>query len=151
MSDKSWLVTCCNELGGLLEFNPQTGESEKLLDENCRGIAKYNEYYVLATTSAGLMLLDNKFRVIRAGGRPLLDYHGVAVGGDFAYVVETHRNTIGIFRLPDLEKVREIRLFHEERDVLHMNDLFIVGDRLLISMFSFDSFWRDQNDWPQGA
>ncbi len=97
--DKKWLVTCCNDLGGLFKVNPQTGEYQKLLGENCRGIVRYIDHYVLATTSSGLLLLDNQFQVISTDKRPLLDYHGVAISKNFAYVVETHRNAIGIFRL----------------------------------------------------
>jgi hypothetical protein len=76
--DKKWLVTCCNQSGGLFKVNPRTGEYEKLLSGDCRGIAKYNDQHVMATTNAGLLLLDNQFRVINSNKQPL-DYHGVAM------------------------------------------------------------------------
>jgi hypothetical protein len=149
--DKIWLVTCCNELGGLFKFNPRTDEYKKLLEEDCRGIARYKDHYVLATTSSGLMLLDKKCRVISTNKRPFLDYHGVAISKNFAYVVETHRNAIGIYQLPELVKVHDMQLFPEEEDILHMNDLFIYKGRLFISMFSLDGHWRPQKEKASGG
>ncbi|QYR22308.1 hypothetical protein KZ483_04755 [Paenibacillus sp. sptzw28] len=148
--DKKWLVTCCNQLGGLFKLDPKTGEYEKLLGEDCRGIAKYNNQYVLATTSSGLLLLDNHFQVIHSN-KLALDYHGVAVDRNVAYVVETHRNAIGMYLLPGFQKVNDIKLFPEETDVLHLNDLFIQGDRLFVSMFCLNGPWRPQKERPSGG
>lgn len=148
---KKWLVSCCNALGGLFKVDPNTEEYEKLLDEDCRGIARYKDHYVLATTSSGLILLDNKFHVISTDRTTSLDYHGVAVVKNLAYVVETHRNAIGIYRLPDFKKIQDMQLFPLEGDVLHMNDLFIQRDRLFVSMFSLDGPWQLQTEKPSGG
>jgi hypothetical protein len=134
----------------LFKVNPRTGEYEKLLSGDCRGIAKYNDQYIMATTNAGLMLLDNQFRVINSNRQPL-DYHGVAIDRNLAYVVESHRNAIGVYLLPDFQKVNDIQLFPQEADILHVNDLFIDGDRLFVSMFSLKSPWRPLKDRPSGG
>lgn len=121
----------------------------KLLTNNCRGIAPYKEHFVLATYDE-LNLLDANGRVrLRTEGASI-DYHGVFIHRNQAYVVETGTNTIGIYDPLKLNREGEIRFFGENRDVLHMNDLWIKGNRLFVSMFSLEGEWRSL-EMPSGV
>lgn len=144
-SNCSLLVTCCNSDGGLYLINltKKSYSQVKLLDGDFRGIGKYNENYVIATDTQGIILLDNDFKVINSTNyNDAPDYHGLTIHNNNAYVVETRRNTIGIYNLPDLDRVDEIRMSMEENDVFHVNDLIIKDDNLFLSMFSNYGEWR---------
>jgi hypothetical protein len=95
--------------------------------------------------------MNRKFNILKANQLTDLDYHGIAIKDDLAYVVETRRNAIGVYRLPDLEKVKDIKMHEAEHDVLHVNDLHIDGNRLFVSMFSLGDAWRPDKDKPTGG
>lgn len=115
---------------------------EKRLEGHFTGIARYGAMYVLATQVSQLLLLDDRFQTVEM--RIIHeDFHGVSVQGDKAYLVETGKNAIGVYQLPALTKVDEIRITQADEDVNHVNDLFIAGDRLLLSMFSLSCPWRE--------
>ncbi|TYR81534.1 DUF4915 domain-containing protein [Priestia megaterium] len=142
IDDCQLLITCCNQEGGLYFADFKNGEHtlQKVLNVECRGIAKYQGSFVVASTNA-ILVLNEQFDVIQTKKlTERLDLHGVAVYGDCAYVVETKRNSIGIYDLQNnLNKVDEIKFSPKDEDVFHMNDLFIYGDTLYLSMFSYST------------
>lgn len=145
--DTSLLVTCCNNNGGLflIVFSENEHTYKKIIDGDCRGIAKYPEGYVLASNEHGILLLNNEFEVLnRYIPGKLMDYHGVAVNNDKAYIVESALNTIGVFALPTLERIEEIVMDDAQEDILHINDIFIWDNQMYLSMFSFSGNWREK-------
>jgi hypothetical protein len=153
VKDCQLLITCCNQNGGLflINFHEQQYEVKKILDGEFRGIAKFGNCYVLVSGSNGIFILDKTFNIInhkQIAGK--LDFHGVSVYKDRAYIVETKTNSIGIYDLQEnIEKIDEIKLSNENHNVCHVNDLFIKKDILYVSMFSKPSiinkkfFWRN--------
>lgn len=142
------LVTCCNYAGGLyrITFTEQSYEIERLLYEDCRGIARYNDSFIVASVTNGILLLDlnSLSEINRNQPEEDLDFHGVTVHDGRAYVVETSRNTVGIYSLPDLARVDEIRISKEDTDINHVNDICIVDGSMYLTMFSDLGDWRSR-------
>lgn len=140
------LVSCCNVNGGLyvIAFSESRFSYKKIIDGDCRGLARYGDGFVVPTNTYGILLLDHAFKII-SQYKPdsFKDYHGVAVEGDYAYIVETSINTIGKFKLPELERVGEYVLDPRMEDICHVNDIFIDENKVYLSMFSYDKKWRD--------
>lgn len=140
IKDCQLLVTCCNQNGGLflIKLHDRQYEVKKIMDGEFRGIAKSGDFYVLVSGSKGIFILDKSFNVInhkQLTGK--LDFHGVSVNKDKAYIVETKTNSIGVYDLQEnIEKIDEIRFSNENHDVYHVNDLCITNDILYLSMFS---------------
>lgn len=145
------LVTCCNQLGGLFRLNAYTGEYVKLLDEDCRGLAAYRSGIIVATNSSGIMILDHQGNVLQCNKLLEKDYHGIALNGNHALVVETAINAIGIYELPTLNRIGEYRMNPANSDILHINDLFIHENKMYVSMFSLEGSWRETQHLPSGG
>jgi hypothetical protein len=137
------VVTCCNDQGGLYSIRCMDGNYHirKILDDNCRGISRYGSSFVLATATT-VQLLDMSWNVIRTVQMKGADFHGVCITKHYVYVVDTNRNAVLIFQLPDLELKGQIKLHIAEHDKIHINDLYISGNRLFVSMFSHRRQWR---------
>lgn len=137
------LVSCCNQKGGLylVHFKDQQYELKKVLNVECRGIAKYGSSFVVISNYHGVFILDKNLKVIKKKALSTeLDLHGIAINNDKAYIVETKTNSIGIYDLKnDFERIDEIRFSPKNDDVCHVNDLYIANDKLYISMFSYPS------------
>ncbi|MDQ7790963.1 MAG: DUF4915 domain-containing protein [Clostridia bacterium] len=144
--DCTVLVTCCNLAGGLyrITFKEQSYTIDRILYEDCRGIAQYNDNYVLASSTNGILLLNNNlYETKRNQPEADLDFHGVAVHDGKAYIVETSRNTIGIYSLPDLIRIGEINISPEETNTKHINDICIINKSIYLTMFCKHGEWRE--------
>jgi hypothetical protein len=147
--DCSVLVSCCNQRGGLYQITIKNQDYtiKKLLDIECRGIAKYNNKYIIASNVKGLFILDENFQIIQH--RDLdkeLDIHGMAVYSDKVFLVETKTNSIGIYDLNNqLRRIDEIRFSSENYDTCHVNDIYIHKDKLFVSMFHHPSSFLNKN------
>lgn len=134
------LITCCNQDGGLyiVSFKDGTHSSEKILNIECRGIAKYKDYFIVVSTNE-ILILNEKLDVIQTKKiSEMLDLHGVAIYKDYAFIVETAKNSIGIYDLKkNIDRVDAIKLSPENHDTCHINDIFIQNDKAYISMFSY--------------
>lgn len=145
----SLLISCCNAeyTEGLyqLDFVNQEPNFTKVFEGDCRGIAKYQDKFLVASATRNkLFLLDEKFNVAQEKpAAEYMDYHGVFVDQDSAFVVEANRNAISIYDLPTLQFQREIR-FSQDPDACHLNDVDKVGDQLFVSMFALEmGHWRN--------
>jgi hypothetical protein len=140
------LVSCCNVHGALYSIENENGtlKIHKVLDEDCRGMARYKDHLILATHSSGILKLNSLYQVESKNGVVKNDYHGVAIYGEKAYIAETSQNVIGIYELAGLKRIGEIRFPPIGQDVNHINDVFISGNRLFVSMFSMKGDWRNQ-------
>ncbi|MTH55487.1 hypothetical protein GKZ89_19015 [Bacillus mangrovi] len=140
MEETRLLITCCNQNGGLFEavFKEGSCTVRKVLEQECRGIVKYGDGYIVASADR-ILLLDHSLDIRSSKTLDIaLDLHGTAVYKDQLYVVETGRDSIGIYDLKqDLQHIGEIRFSPEVADTCHVNDLFIEKDRLFVSMFSY--------------
>jgi hypothetical protein len=136
-----FLISCCNQQGGLykLTLSEKKYEAKKVLNFECRGIAKYGQNLLVASNSEGLFLLDKELKIIKQKSvNPQLDLHGAVVKGDYAFIVETGTNSIGVYDLDKLDKVDEFSFSpFKDRDICHVNDLCLYDDRLLVSMFYY--------------
>jgi len=156
IDDCELLITCCNQNGGLysVHFKDQQYELKKILDSECRGIAKYGSSFVVVSNTDGIIVLDEHLNVIKRKALPReLDLHGVAIDNDKAYIVETKTNSIGVYDLQNnMERIDEIIFSPENEDVCHVNDLFIANGKLYVSMFSYPlrrSFFSFISYYPQ--
>jgi hypothetical protein len=138
------LVSCCNKDGGLYSIEYIQGHYQwaKVHDGNFRGIDKYGDQYLVASGKS-LLLLDARLREISNKSFTGTDFHGVVVRDSLGYVVDTKRNAVRIFRLPELIEENQIRFATQNRDVIHLNDLSISDDRLFVSMFSRRPLWKE--------
>ncbi|WP_158301578.1 DUF4915 domain-containing protein [Paenibacillus mesophilus] len=144
------LVSCVNEKGGLykLEWNGDTYSLKKIIEGSCRGVARYNDHFV-AVMDHAILVLNKSLDTIRGKqAHAEVEYHGVFVHNDKAYIVETKLNTIGIYDLSDLSRMGELSFDPVGQDVNHINDLYIddQGDRMLLSMFTLKGLWRNQKE-----
>lgn len=141
IDDCQVLITCCNQNGGLYlaYFKDQQYELKKVLNVECRGIAKYGNSFVVVSNTDGIFILDEQLNVIKHKALSTsLDLHGIAIADDKAYIVETKTNSIGVYDLQNnMERIDEIIFSSENEDVCHVNDLFIANDKLYVSMFSY--------------
>lgn len=146
------LVTCCNHLGGVyhIKFEENGYNLTKILDGHYTGVAKYGDHFVLVSAGFQSLILDHEFNRFVNLDLGFWDLHGIFIDQNTAFIVETFRNAIGIYNLPDLTRTDEIRFAAADHDVHHINDIYKVGDRLFISMFSFEEAWRDHNG-PSGV
>lgn len=146
LENSSLLISCCNQNGGLylIEFANNKAWLSKILSGDCRGLARYKDKYILNTTDQGILLLDRYFNKVKQKViYNRLDFHGLAVHDDKAYIIETRKNRIGIYDLAGLKRIGQLQFSAGSSDIFHLNDLFITGDKLYISMFSYTDPWRN--------
>lgn len=145
--DCQLLITCCNQEGGLYVTDFKNGiySIKKVLNLDCRGIAKYKDYFVLVSRDM-IFILNKTLDIIETKKlAEMLDLHGVAIYNDQAFIVETKTNSIGIYDLKkNMERVDEIKFSPENDDVCHINDICIQDDKAYISMFSYNT----RNSFP---
>jgi hypothetical protein len=139
------LVSCPSsgsEKGGLLLLDLAQNSLEKRYVGGCMGIARHGDRWIVATDDNQLLVLDDNFSLIAKAKHPRLDYHGIALYGDrYVLVAETAINAIGCYALDTLERVGEIRLNPEYKDVHHLNDVWLEDRTLYVSMFSPYGKW----------
>lgn len=138
--DFNALVSSCNQNGGLYLLNRQNGQNiiKKILKCECRGIARYGPGFIVVSNEEGIIILDGHLNIVKTSGAGKgLDLHGVAVRGEFAYIAETKSNCIGIYNLTEeISRIDEICLSeNRSADICHINDLYIDGNSLFVSMF----------------
>ncbi|WP_337103802.1 DUF4915 domain-containing protein [Paenibacillus sp. YIM B09110] len=141
------------QYGGLFVVDFALKNISKLASADCRGIARDDQYYYVATNSHGILKFDHELNKVGVYNSSELDYHGMAIAPDgLIYVVETARNTIAIHESTSFRKVDEIVINkNQNMDINHINDLSIVGNRLFLSMFSMDNNWGESREYSKGV
>jgi hypothetical protein len=140
------LITCCNQEGALysLEWKKEKFKLTQILQDNCRGIKQFGNKFVYVTEFT-IFILDSNFHVVLTKkADKIMDYHGVFIYENKAYIVETAFNSIGIYDLSDLSRMGEITFPPRGQDANHINDLFIMGDTMFLSMFSLEERWGER-------
>jgi len=144
--------TCSDPLangGGLYRLNTLSGEYNLLIPGSCHGIISGKDCFFLINDEVkGIQVLDLQFTAIDCielpdKSRP----HGIAYcpKRDLIYVSLSGRDSIATYNL-EHKMVKEIFLsdkFNRTRVAQHhINDLFVHGDSLFVSMFSFSGNWK---------
>ncbi|MGG1073098.1 DUF4915 domain-containing protein [Priestia megaterium] len=146
MTGCTLIVTCCLKNGGIykLDLKENGYKLKKALEnEDCRGITKYKDNYIMVSKKE-IYFLDKELNILKKKNMQKdLDFHGCTVLKNEIYIVETSRNAIGIYDLLTLERIDEINLFSEDIDTHHINDLCVDGKKMYISMFSLTENWRN--------
>ena len=138
--------------GGLYYVDLESNEYHRILSGDFRGIDVYGDRIYAVSLTFGITVLDMNLRVVNTIAIGDYDFHGMRIyKGEYALISETARDTVGIYRFPDFTRVREIRITDSTEDHHHINDLQIVGDSVLISMFSHSGAFRTPSFKMDGA
>lgn len=141
------LVSCPKDPsspGGLFIVDFDLKNITRILEADCRGIARFSEGYYLATNSHGILKLDNEFNITNTYDVPARDLHGLKMHSDgLLYAVETSHNAVGIYQTEPFNRIDEMKISDSNEDQNHINDLCIQGNSLFLSMFSLQGGWRN--------
>lgn len=142
------LVSCPasgSDAGGLFFLDFRNNDLKKLYSGTCSGIAQVGSRWIVATDDNHLIALDQHFQVISKTKHRKLDFHGVAKWSDeIVLVVETATNSVGCYEVDTLRRIGEIRFHASDRDVHHLNDIWLEERVLYVSMFSpYDRWYLD--------
>lgn len=146
--DTRLLVTCpANgpDEGGLYLLDFGRNGWTKLYAGGCTGMALVRDRLIVATDDNRLLAFDNSFRTVTTSEHGKLDFHGVTKFDDHVVMVaETAVNAIGCYEADTFKRIGEIRLHPENKDVHHINDIWLEGTTLYVSMFSpYDNWYLE--------
>lgn len=143
--DTRLLVSCPaggSDAGGLFLLDFKHNALKKVYTGSCSGILRLDDRYIVTTDDNRLLALNDRFEVISATKHGKLDFHGIAaLNDDVVLVAETAVNAIGCYNVETFERTGEIRFNPEKKDVHHINDLWLEGRTLYVSMFSPYNRW----------
>lgn len=131
--------------GGLFLLDFKQNTLKKLYTGGCMGMAWLKDRLFVATNQNQLLCMNSRYQITAKQDCGKLDLHGVAKYNDHVVlVVETENNAIGCYEADTLKRIGEIRLNPATRDVHHMNDIWLEGSLLYVSMFSPYGKWHKQ-------
>ncbi|UOQ49666.1 TIGR03032 family protein [Gracilibacillus caseinilyticus] len=115
---------------------------EKLYTGSCSGMTIVNDRLFIASDDNEIITFDQKFQVVEKKQYPKLDFHDIVKFNDqVVLVVETAINAIGCYDTKTLTRIGEIRFNAEDKDVHHINDIWLDDHTLYVSMFSPYGKW----------
>ncbi|WP_186445787.1 DUF4915 domain-containing protein [Paenibacillus cremeus] len=155
----SKILISCNKdphsgRGGLYVVDFNLKNIRKVLAADCRGIAEFNDGFFVATNSHGILKLDKDCNLINSYEMPSdLDLHGMRYdeSTSLLYIVETKRNAIGIYETTPFNRVDEIKISPSDDDQNHLNDIWLEGNRLYVSMFSLKGGFKQREGEQDGV
>jgi hypothetical protein len=149
------LVSCpasSPDEGGLFLLDFKHNSLEKLFTGSCMGMAWVNDRLIVATDDNQIIALNHRFQAITRTKHRRLDFHGVANFNDKAvFVVETAINAIGCYEAETFTRIGEIRFNPSDKDIHHINDIWLEGCTLYVSMFSPYGKWYLDPEKKTGA
>lgn len=123
--------------GGLFYVDLESNEYHRILSGDFRGLDVYGDRIYAVSQTFGITVLDRNLQVVETIAIGDYDFHGMRIyKGEYALITETSRDAVGIYSFPDFRRVRELKITDSTEDHHHINDLQIIGDSVLISMFS---------------
>lgn len=138
--------------GGMYLLDFARNRAKQLYEGSCSGFVKLNDKWIVATDQNELLVFDRMFQLTARTKYGKLDFHGIAAFGDRSVLVaETSRNAIGCYDTVTFERIGEIRCSPEEKDVQHINDLWLENETLYVSMFSANERWFVDPLRPSGV
>lgn len=134
--------------GGIYECDTRSGESRKVFTGKCRGMTYRGDDLLAIDMLRGLVLLDGDFKEKGAIElQPNSEPHGAHYDptSDCVFIGQPGRDSIAVYSLEDRRLVREVFLSDKwarnKKDNHHVNDCWISGDDLYVSLFSFSGNW----------
>lgn len=130
--------------GGLYLYKTKNFQLEKKVSGVVRGFTEQDGKYFMVDALTGIQILDSDFKQLDILTLPKQSYpHGILTDkeNNLLYVVLARRDEIQAYDLKSLKPVRTITLSDKFRNTgqyaHHMNDIWLDGESLYISMFSY--------------
>lgn len=147
--DRNLLISVGRGNGGLFVINPHTNHITKKYDGVFAGLIKYKDGFMALKQPNKLYILDNKLQL-----QSVTEVHDQSIGGlhdiklsddGLIYIVGSPQNKIIVYEERTLKKQAEFILSTPEKDMHHINDLFITKNSILLSMFSISGRWKGKS------
>lgn len=144
--------------GGIYMINLKEGIPQKIISGMTRGFDYYGDNLVVNDANKGIRIFDQQFKEIDCIKMPYNSYiHGLSIDSkkSLLYTVQTRQDSVSVYDLKTLQKVNKIELSrkHErsghEKYHHHINDILVLDDSLLISMFTKTG--NMQYNWYNGV
>lgn len=137
--------------GGLYEISINPFCEKKVYVGKGRGIAHNSENYFLIDMLRGIVILDLDFNEVglielQKNSEP----HGICVDKrrDWLFIGQPGRDSVSAYEISTGKLVNEFFISSKwsknKKDNHHVNDPFVYGDSLFISMFSFSGNWLSE-------
>lgn len=138
--NKDLLVSVGRGRGGLYVVNPYKKKIDRRHKGIYAGIMAYKNGFMALRQPNELCLFNKKLKfkkVVTLDKDPAGGLHDLKLSNDgFIYIVSSTQNKISVLNGDTLKKEEECFLSSPEKDLHHINDLCIVNNTLLVSMFS---------------
>ena len=137
--------------GGLYKVTLNPCKVEKVYIGKARGIIQANDKYYLIDMLRGVVVLDKEFNEIEVielqkNSEP----HGIFIDTkrNLLFIGQPGRDSVASYDLETKKLVKEYFISNKwsknKKDNHHVNDPFVYGDSLFISMFSFSGNWLNE-------
>jgi len=134
--------------GGLYTYAIHEDHCQKVFSGKCRGITKKNDNYFVIDMLRGIMVLDRSFKEVGLFDlKQNTEPHGLCLDedGKHLFVAQPGRDSVAIYDVSTGKAIEEIFLSEKwarnKKDNHHLNDLYVEGNSLYISLFSFSGNW----------
>lgn len=128
--------------GGLFLLDFKQNSLKKLYTGGCTGMTWVNDRLIVATDDNQIVVLNKQLHAVAKSEQQKLDFHGAAKFNDnVVLIAETAINAIGCYEVDTFARIGEIRLNPENKDIHHINDIWLEGSTLYVSMFSPYDNW----------
>lgn len=146
--DTRLLVSCPAsgpDEGGLFLLDFKHNSLRKLYTGSCMGMVWLSDRLFITTDDNQIITMNHHFQLLTKTKHPKLDFHGIAkLNEHILLIVETAVNAIGCYEADTGKRLGEIRFNLADRDIHHINDIWLEGSTLYVSMFSpFDKWYLD--------
>ena len=139
------LVSCCGEEDGLFVVNEKTTHIKKVFPSSCTGIAQFpnGDFFVYNHPLRLICIFDHNF-IMKEYKEVGHNFHGLFLSENSLYAMDTYNDKLRVYD-STLEEQFDWDFsdnhYGEDRNTLyHINDIFIVGDIMFISMFNYEYF-----------
>ena len=137
--------------GGLYKVSLNPYKVEKVYIGKGRGISYHNNHYYLIDMLRGIVKMDKQFNEIEVieiqkNSEP----HGICIDPKRGWICvgQPGRDSVAVYDIETHEFVKEYfvsnKWKYNKKDNHHVNDPYIQGDSLFISMFSFTGNWLNE-------
>ncbi|WP_170140798.1 DUF4915 domain-containing protein [Oceanobacillus arenosus] len=146
--NRDLLVSVGRGHGGLYTFNPNKNSFQRKYEGIFAGLIKYKNQFMALKQPNELIIFDehlNIKRVVEVHDKSISGLHGIKVSNDgLIYIVVSQQNKVIVYEEQTLQKQAEFILSTPENDVHHINDVLVIEDSILLSMFSVSGGWKDK-------
>lgn len=143
--DERLLVSCPaggHDSGGLFLLDFKRNALTKLYTGSCLGMSWVEDRLIVTTDDNRIVLLNRQLQPISETKHRKLDFHGSMPYNDKTVLIaETAVNAIGCYEVGSFRRIGEIRLHPDVKDIYHINDIWLEGRTLYISMFTPYDKW----------